>query len=235
MKKKDAYDFFSAAIKKAPDVNHVITGYHRLIVSKMKRFHDSKNLRQLMDQMVSIEIPKSAERKLYFALFENLLGLGMVMEEAPLSWISAKTSLLVAADYISEFLQESTNIDLISQARRYQGQVGINMVQLEVSNNDLDQALFVATENLDNVKKYSTDYVAEAYNTLGYTEYLCKNYEDAIVHLKTAVDEQSKIGNLDGIIDARRILISCYVKLKDNKKAETEARLIIEKSFEFED
>ena len=88
---KESYLFFNKAIQKAKDINHVITAYHRLIITKLKRFHDYESAQKLLYTLLSEEIPKSKDRDLYMALFDNMLGLGIVMEPDDFSLVIAKT------------------------------------------------------------------------------------------------------------------------------------------------
>ena len=50
---KDSYLYFSKAIQRAGDINHVITAYHILIITKLKRFHDYEGAQELLYTLIS--------------------------------------------------------------------------------------------------------------------------------------------------------------------------------------
>ena len=180
---KLAYVFFSEAINRARkdnDINHVITAYHRLIITKLKRFHDLKEAQELLDELVSREIPKSSDKDLYMALYDNMLGLAIVMEPNDFSIISAKSMLINATRRINEYVAQCTDKNKKSQAERYKGQVGINLVQLELENNHYNEANRITLSNLEHVKKYSKGYAAEAYSVLAYTQFMLGEYQEAL-------------------------------------------------------
>lgn len=234
---KLAYIFFSEAINRAhqdKDINHVITAYHRLIITKLKRFHDLKEAQELLDKLISKEIPKSPDKDLYMALYDNMLGLAIVMEPNDFSTISAKSMLINATHRINEYVAQCTNENKKSQAERYKGQVGINLVQLELEKNHYNSANRIALSNLEHVKKYSEGYVAEAYSVLAYTQFMLGEYQEALHTSQLATNAHVEIGNYDGVQASREMLINCYMKLRMKVKAQEEAQLILDKSFQYE-
>jgi hypothetical protein len=231
---KAAYTFFDRAINISKSNKDTITNIHRLIVTKLKRFKDFSGAEKLMNRLVSVEIKNSNYKKVYMGLFDNILGLGEIMEKSPLSWISAKTNLLNAKDSIEEYLTYSSDLDMVSQAFRYRGQVELNLVQLEIMKGNLSSAKILAQNNVRYVRKNATEYLPEAVSTLAYLEYLNKDYNKSISTTKEAINLHAEIGNLDGIIAGRETLIGNYTKLKRKSEAINEARLIKSKSFEIE-
>lgn len=232
-----AYSFFTKAIEKAreeDDINHVITAYHRLIVTKLKRFKDYEDAQKLLNELVSKEIPQSKDYDLYMALYDNMLGLAIVMEQSPFSWISAKTMLINATTRIDKYISVCKDKNKLSQAERYRGQVALNLVQLEIEKHNYIEANKLAVSNLKHVKKYSQGYVAEAYSVLAYTQFMLEQYEDAILTSKLANDAHVIIGNYDGVKTARKLLINCYMRLDQKDKAKDEAQLILDRSFKQE-
>ncbi len=234
---KLAYVFFSEAIngaRKDNDINHVITAYHRLIITKLKRFHDLKEAQELLDELVSREIPKSSDKDLYMALYDNMLGLAIVMEPNDFSIISAKSMLINATRRINEYVAQCTDKNKKSQAERYKGQVGINLVQLELENNHYNEANRIALSNLEHVKKYSKGYAAEAYSVLAYTQFMLGEYQEALHTSQLATNAHVEVGNYDGVQASREMLINCYMKLGMKVKAKEQAQLILDKSFQHE-
>ncbi|WP_154881381.1 tetratricopeptide repeat protein [Lactobacillus intestinalis] len=234
---KLAYVFFSEAINRARkdnDINHVITAYHRLIITKLKRFHDLKEAQELLDELVSREIPKSSDKDLYMALYDNMLGLAIVMEPNDFSIISAKSMLINATRRINEYVAQCTDKNKKSQAERYKGQVGINLVQLELENNHYNEANRIALSNLEHVKKYSKGYAAEAYSVLAYTQFMLGEYQEALHTYQLATNAHVEVGNYDGVQASREMLINCYMKLGMKVKAKEQAQLILDKSFQHE-
>lgn len=234
---KLASDFFLRAITIAnyeKDINHVITGYHRLIITKLKRFKDFSDVQRLLNILLTEQISKSKDKELYMALYDNMLGLAIVMEQNAFSWIAAKAMLINAANHIREYLAFCTNDTMRSQAERYKGQVAINLVQLEIQKNNFKSANAIAIKNLDHVKKFSKGYVAEAYSTLAYTKFLLKDYKNSVSTSKQSVNEHIKIGNYDGVKASREMLIGNYMKLGLKEEASKEAQLILDKSFKLE-
>ncbi|MEY8571236.1 tetratricopeptide repeat protein [Lactobacillus intestinalis] len=234
---KLAYVFFSEAINRARkdnDINHVITAYHRLIITKLKRFHDLKEAQELLDELVSREIPKSSDKDLYMALYDNMLGLAIVMEPNDFSIISAKSMLINATRRINEYVAQCTDKNKKSQAERYKGQVGINLVQLELENNHYNEANRIALSNLEHVKKYSKGYAAEAYSVLAYTQFMLGEYQEALHTSQLATNAHVEVGNYDGVQASREMLINCYMKLGMKVKAKEQAQLILDKSFQHE-
>ncbi|WP_251716402.1 hypothetical protein [Lactobacillus agrestimuris] len=234
---KLSYDFFLQAISRAnseKDINHVITGYHRLIITKLKRFTEFSDAQRLLNILLTEQIPKSKDKEMYMALYDNMLGLAIVMEQSDFSWISAKTMLINATDRIQNYLTFCTDDTMRSQAERYKGQVAINLVQLEIQKNNLKSTNTIAIKNLNHVKKYSKGYIAEAYSTLAYTQFLLKDYKNAVITSKQSVNEHIKIGNYDGVKASREMLIGNYMKLGMKKEAAKEAQLILDKSFKLE-
>lgn len=234
---KLAYVFFSEAIngaRKDNDINHVITAYHRLIITKLKRFHDLKEAQELLDELVSREIPKSSDKDLYIALYDNMLGLAIVMEPNDFSIISAKSMLINATRRINEYVAQCTDKNKKSQAERYKGQVGINLVQLELENNHYNEANRIALSNLEHVKKYSKGYAAEAYSVLAYTQFMLGEYQEALHTSQLATNAHVEVGNYDGVQASREMLINCYMKLGMKVKAKEQAQLILDKSFQHE-
>lgn len=231
---KDSYLYFSKAIQRAGDINHVITAYHRLIITKLKRFHDYEGAQELLYTLISKEIPRSKDKDLYMALFDNMLGLAVVMEPNSFSLVMAKTLLVNATDRINKYVSTCSSIKGKSQAERYKGQVAINLVQLEIQKHDYKLAYHIAINNLEHVRIYSKGYVAEACSILAYTQYLLKNYHDVLMTSKEALNEHADIGNFDGVKASREMLISCYIKLGMKEEAKAEAQLILDKSFKKE-
>lgn len=234
---KLAYVFFSEAINRARkdnDINHVITAYHRLIITKLKRFHDLKEAQELLDELVSREIPKSSDKDLYMALYDNMLGLAIVMEPNDFSIISAKSMLINATRRINEYVAQCTDKNKKSQAERYKGQVGINLVQLELENNHYNEANRITLSNLEHVKKYSKGYAAEAYSVLAYTQFMLGEYQEALHTSQLATNAHVEVGNYDGVQASREMLINCYMKLGMKVKAKEQAQLILDKSFQHE-
>lgn len=231
---KESYLFFNKAIQKAKDINHVITAYHRLIITKLKRFHDYESAQKLLYTLLSEEIPKSKDRDLYMALFDNMLGLAIVMEPDDFSLVIAKTLLINATNRIDKYVSICSDKNKKSQAERYKGQVAINLVQLEIQRHNYQLANRIAVNNLAHVKIYSKGYVAEAYSILAYTQFLLNNYPVALFISKQALNEHVNIGNYDGIKASREMIINCYMKLNMKDKARVEAQLILDKSFEKE-
>ena len=234
---KLAYVFFSEAINRARkdnDINHVITAYHRLIITKLKRFHDLKEAQELLDELVSREIPKSSDKDLYMALYDNMLGLAIVMEPNDFSIISAKSMLINATRRINEYVAQCTDKNKKSQAERYKGQVGINLVQLELENNHYNEANRIALSNLEHVKKYSKGYAAEAYSVLAYTQFMLGEYQEALHTSQLATNAHVEVRNYDGVQASREMLINCYMKLGMKVKAKEQAQLILDKSFQHE-
>ena len=232
---KLAYVFFSEAINRARkdnDINHVITAYHRLIITKLKRY--LKEAQELLDELVSREIPKSSEKDLYMALYDNMLGLAIVMEPNDFSIISAKSMLINATRRINEYVAQCTDKNKKSQAERYKGQVGINLVQLELENNHYNEANRIALSNLEHVKKYSKGYAAEAYSVLAYTQFMLGEYQEALHTSQLATNAHVEVGNYDGVQASREMLINCYMKLGMKVKAKEQAQLILDKSFQHE-
>lgn len=234
---KLAYVFFSEAINRARkdnDINHVITAYHRLIITKLKRFHDLKEAQELLDELVSREIPKSSDKDLYMALYDNMLGLAIVMEPNDFSIISAKSMLINATRRINEYVAQCTDKNKKSQAERYKGQVGINLVQLELENNHYNEANRITLSNLEHVKKYSKGYAAEAYSVLAYIQFMLGEYQEALHTSQLATNAHVEVGNYDGVQASREMLINCYMKLGMKVKAKEQAQLILDKSFQHE-
>ena len=234
---KLAYVFFSEAINRARkdnDINHVITAYHRLIITKLKRFHDLKEAQELLDELVSREIPKSSDKDLYMALYDNMLGLAIVMEPNDFSIISAKSMLINATRRINEYVAQCTDKNKKSQAERYKGQVGINLVQLELENNHYNEDNRITLSNLEHVKKYSKGYAAEAYSVLAYTQFMLGEYQEALHTSQLATNAHVEVGNYDGVQASREMLINCYMKLGMKVKAKEQAQLILDKSFQHE-
>lgn len=234
---KLAYVFFSEAINRARkdnNINHVITAYHRLIITKLKRFHDLKEAQELLDELVSREIPKSSDKDLYMALYDNMLGLAIVMEPNDFSIISAKSMLINATRRINEYVAQCTDKNKKSQAERYKGQVGINLVQLELENNHYNEANRITLSNLEHVKKYSKGYAAEAYSVLAYTQFMLGEYQEALHTSQLATNAHVEVGNYDGVQASREMLINCYMKLGMKVKAKEQAQLILDKSFQHE-
>ena len=234
---KLAYVFFSEAINRARkdnDINHVITAYHRLIITKLKRFHDLKEAQELLDELVSREIPKSSDKDLYMALYDNMLGLAIVMEPNDFSIISAKSMLINATRRINEYVAQCTDKNKKSQAERYKGQVGINLVQLELENNHYNEANRITLSNLEHVKKYSKGYAAEAYSFLAYNQFMLGEYQEALHTSQLATNAHVEVGNYDGVQASREMLINCYMKLGMKVKAKEQAQLILDKSFQHE-
>ena len=232
---KLAYVFFSEAINRARkdnDINHVVTAYHRLIVTKLKRY--LKEAQELLDELVSREIPKSSDKDLYMALYDNMLGLAIVMEPNDFSIISAKSMLINATRRINEYVAQCTDKNKKSQAERYKGQVGINLVQLELENNHYNEANRIALSNLEHVKKYSKGYAAEAYSVLAYTQFMLGEYQEALHTSQLATNAHVEVGNYDGVQASREMLINCYMKLGMKVKAKEQAQLILDKSFQHE-
>ena len=232
---KLAYVFFSEAINRARkdnDINHVITAYHRLIITKLKRY--LKEAQELLDELVSREIPKSSDKDLYMALYDNMLGLAIVMEPNDFSIISAKSMLINATRRIKEYVAQCTDKNKKSQAERYKGQVGINLVQLELENNHYNEANRIALSNLEHVKKYSKGYAAEAYSVLAYTQFMLGEYQEALHTSQLATNAHVEVGNYDGVQASREMLINCYMKLGMKVKAKEQAQLILDKSFQHE-
>ena len=232
---KLAYAFFSEAINRARkdnDINHVITAYHRLIITKLKRY--LKEAQELLDELVSREIPKSSDKDLYMALYDNMLGLAIVMEPNDFSIISAKSMLINATRRINEYVAQCTDKNKKSQAERYKGQVGINLVQLELENNHYNEANRIALSNLEHVKKYSKGYAAEAYSVLAYTQFMLGEYQEALHTSQLATNAHVEVGNYDGVQASREMLINCYMKLGMKVKAKEQAQLILDKSFQHE-
>ena len=232
---KLAYVFFSEAINRARkdnDINHVITAYHRLIITKLKRY--LKEAQELLDELVSREIPKSSDKDLYIALYDNMLGLAIVMEPNDFSIISAKSMLINATRRINEYVAQCTDKNKKSQAERYKGQVGINLVQLELENNHYNEANRIALSNLEHVKKYSKGYAAEAYSVLAYTQFMLGEYQEALHTSQLATNAHVEVGNYDGVQASREMLINCYMKLGMKVKAKEQAQLILDKSFQHE-
>ena len=232
---KLAYVFFSEAINRARkdnDINHVITAYHRLIITKLKRY--LKEAQELLDELVSREIPKSSDKDLYMALYDNMLGLAIVMEPNDFSIISAKSMLINATRRITEYVAQCTDKNKKSQAERYKGQVGINLVQLELENNHYNEANRIALSNLEHVKKYSKGYAAEAYSVLAYTQFMLGEYQEALHTSQLATNAHVEVGNYDGVQASREMLINCYMKLGMKVKAKEQAQLILDKSFQHE-
>ena len=230
---KLAYVFFSEAINRARkdnDINHVITAYHRLIITKLKRY--LKEAQELLDELVSREIPKSSDKDLYMALYDNMLGLAIVMEPNDFSIISAKSMLINATRRINEYVAQCTDKNKKSQAERYKGQVGINLVQLELENNHYNEANRIALSNLEHVKKYSKGYAAEAYSVLAYTQFMLGEYQEALHTSQLATNAHVEVGNYDGVQASREMLINCYMKLGMKVKAKEQAQLILDKSFQ---
>ena len=228
---KLAYVFFSEAINRARkdnDINHVITAYHRLIITKLKRFHDLKEAQELLDELVSREIPKSSDKDLYMALYDNMLGLAIVMEPNDFSIISAKSMLINATRRINEYVAQCTDKNKKSQAERYKGQVGINLVQLELENNHYNEANRITLSNLEHVKKYSKGYAAEAYSVLAYTQFMLGEYQEALHTSQLATNAHVEVGNYDGVQASREMLINCYMKLGMKVKAKEQAQLILD-------
>ena len=232
---KLAYVFCSEAINRARkdnDINHVITAYHRLIITKLKRY--LKEAQELLDELVSREIPKSSDKDLYMALYDNMLGLAIVMEPNDFSIISAKSMLINATRRINEYVAQCTDKNKKSQAERYKGQVGINLVQLELENNHYNEANRIALSNLEHVKKYSKGYAAEAYSVLAYTQFMLGEYQEALHTSQLATNAHVEVGNYDGVQASREVLINCYMKLGMKVKAKEQAQLILDKSFQHE-
>ena len=232
---KLAYVFFSEAINRARkdnDINHVSTAYHRLIITKLKRY--LKEAQELLDELVSREIPKSSDKDLYMALYDNMLGLAIVMEPNDFSIISAKSMLINATRRINEYVAQCTDKNKKSQAERYKGQVGINLVQLELENNHYNEANRIALSNLEHVKKYSKGYAAEAYSVLAYTQFMLGEYQEALHTSQLATNAHVEVGNYDGVQASREMLINCYMKLGMKVKAKEQAQLILDKSFQHE-
>ena len=232
---KLAYVFFSEAINRARkdnDINHVITAYHRLIITKLKRY--LKEAQELLDELVSREIPKSSDKDLYMALYDNMLGLAIVMEPNDFSIISAKSMLINATRRINEYVAQCTDKNKKSQAERYKGQVAINLVQLELENNHYNEANRIALSNLEHVKKYSKGYAAEAYSVLAYTQFMLGEYQEALHTSQLATNAHVEVGNYDGVQASREMLINCYMKLGMKVKAKEQAQLILDKSFQHE-
>ena len=232
---KLAYVFFSEAINRARkdnDINHVITAYHRLIITKLKRY--LKEAQELLDELVSREIPKSSDKDLYMALYDNMLGLAIVMEPNDFSIISTKSMLINATRRINEYVAQCTDKNKKSQAERYKGQVGINLVQLELENNHYNEANRIALSNLEHVKKYSKGYAAEAYSVLAYTQFMLGEYQEALHTSQLATNAHVEVGNYDGVQASREMLINCYMKLGMKVKAKEQAQLILDKSFQHE-
>ena len=232
---KLAYVFLSEAINRARkdnDINHVITAYHRLIITKLKRY--LKEAQELLDELVSREIPKSSDKDLYMALYDNMLGLAIVMEPNDFSIISAKSMLINATRRINEYVAQCTDKNKKSQAERYKGQVGINLVQLELENNHYNEANRIALSNLEHVKKYSKGYAAEAYSVLAYTQFMLGEYQEALHTSQLATNAHVEVGNYDGVQASREMLINCYMKLGMKVKAKEQAQLILDKSFQHE-
>ena len=232
-----AYSFFTKAIEKAreeDDINHVITAYHRLIITKLKRFKDYEDAQRLLNKLISKEIPRSKDYDLYMALYDNMLGLAIIMEKSPFSWISAKTMLINATNRIDKYISVCKDKNKLSQAERYRGQVALNLVQLEIEKHNYVEANRLAASNLKHVKRYSQGYVAESYSVLAYTQFMLEQYEDAILTSKLANNAHVIIGNYDGVKIAREMLINCYMRLDQKDKARDEAQLILDKSFKQE-
>ena len=232
---KLAYVFFSEAINRARkdnDINHVITAYHRLIITKLKRY--LKEAQELLDELVSREIPKSSDKDLYMALYDNMLGLAIVMEPNDFFLFFSKSMLINATRRINEYVAQCTDKNKKSQAERYKGQVGINLVQLELENNHYNEANRIALSNLEHVKKYSKGYAAEAYSVLAYTQFMLGEYQEALHTSQLATNAHVEVGNYDGVQASREMLINCYMKLGMKVKAKEQAQLILDKSFQHE-
>ena len=232
---KLAYVFFSEAINRARkdnDINHVITAYHRLIITKLKRY--LKEAQELLDELVSREIPKSSDKDLYMALYDNMLGLAIVMEPNDFFFFFSKSMLINATRRINEYVAQCTDKNKKSQAERYKGQVGINLVQLELENNHYNEANRIALSNLEHVKKYSKGYAAEAYSVLAYTQFMLGEYQEALHTSQLATNAHVEVGNYDGVQASREMLINCYMKLGMKVKAKEQAQLILDKSFQHE-
>ncbi|WP_288646376.1 hypothetical protein [uncultured Lactobacillus sp.] len=231
---EDSYLFFSKAIHKSKDISRVITAYHRLIITKLKRFHDYEGAQKLLYTLVSEKIPESEDKDLYMALFDNMLGLAIVMEPNNFSLVTAKTLLMNAAERLDKYTATCSSRNKKSQAERYKGQVAINLVQLEIQKHNYKLANQVAINNLEHVKKHSKGYVAEAYSVLAYTQFLLKEYTSSLKTAKNALNEHVSIGNYDGVKASREMIISCYMKLNMKNAAKAEAQLILNKSFKKE-
>lgn len=142
--------------------------------------------------------------------------------------------LINATRRINEYVAQCTDKNKKSQAERYKGQVGINLVQLELENNHYNEANRITLSNLEHVKKYSKGYAAEAYSVLAYTQFMLGEYQEALHTSQLATNAHVEVGNYDGVQASREMLINCYMKLGMKVKAKEQAQLILDKSFQHE-
>lgn len=213
---------FNEAELKAKNFNDKQVIYHRLDAVFLKRNSNLDNFYKKMDEIIqsTYEAKDSSE---IVALLDNLYALYLVMIKSSkhTEYLMSSRLLLINAKYIlknaiNKF--NSFNYEL-SEFIRYNSQISINQVQLELELKNYDLAETIIKENTNLVSKYNKEYICESLATLAYVLYKKMDYSKSVNTCIDAISEYSKVGGVTGIEEVKKLLVANFSNLKDHKSA----------------
>lgn len=223
-----ATKFFDQAMDSDEIIERKIVALHRKIAYLVKRT-DTDPSPYFFDMLTLIErIPSVVNRNVYYALSDNLYALVATKQGAPKQFIYQL--LFSAESLIDSFLALQTNnemVELVSEAKRYRGQVEINLANILFYDGKINESLNTLASNLKYAEKENQDYVPEANATYAYILYktgVSTNLDESVKFAKRAVKEYEQIGALHSANNARKTLIAGLYKTGAEKSAEIELK-----------
>lgn len=210
-----AITFFKAALKKSSNIEDKKLILHRLDVVYLKRAKKIDDFYKYSQKLIN-SILTSNDSEEVTALLDNLIALQLILpKQNHLNNIALARLLLQNAKYIlRDAINKIPDFNLkLSELVRYNSQISINQVQLELELKHYDLAEEIMLKNFDLVKKYNNEYLSEVLSSLGYIYYQEGNYKASIDYASKAIISHSQIGGISGMNEAKKLLIASLYKL----------------------
>lgn len=206
-----ANNLFMKAKNIDPEDNKTIS--HRISVLQLKRNHNIENFYNEIDKVINNILAHYSSQDIeIIGLIDNLVALELIMvpnnkkEDIILSKL-----LLENAQIAIDGLLNSKKLEDESELVRYSSQIAINQVQLE--SEDYGSAKKIIQKDMILVENHNREYISEVYATYAYILYCEKSYKSSIKYAIKAIKEQGLVGNVLGVQESQKLLISNLYKL----------------------
>lgn len=200
---------FKLALKRTQNANTRRTILHRIDVLLLKRKKKVPSFYKETADIISNIIAYDNSEEI-ISLLDNLVAFQLILSEKNTygnNFQLARLLLTNAKNVLKFTISNCKTIDnYLTELVRYNSQIAINQVQLELAIGNMHLAERIMIENIKIVKKYNGEYISEALSSLAYIYHKEKNYPFAINTAIDAIIEHSKIGNVVGINMSKKLL-----------------------------
>lgn len=208
-----ANNLFMKAKNVDPEDNKTIS--HRISVLQLKRNHNIENFYNEIDKVINNILAHSRSQDIeIIGLIDNLVALELIMvPNNKKENIILSKLLLENAQIAIDGLLNSKKLEDESELVRYSSQIAINQVQLELESEDYGSAKKIIQKDMILVENHNREYISEVYATYAYILYCEKSYKSSIKYAIKAIKEQGLVGNVLGVQESQKLLISNLYKL----------------------